>query len=122
MAYFLSQLVILIHLLFIIYVVFGGLLNYRWPRNIWIHIPAFLYGIMVELFAWICPLTYLENWLSELAGQEKYETGFIEEYIVPIIYPVGFDLSMQLIFTFIVVILNLAIYAPLILSKFRKRV
>ena len=121
MAYFLSQIVVLVHFLFILYVIFGGMLSYRWRRNNWVHLPVFVYGVLVELYAWVCPLTPLENWLTRMAGREGYEAGFIEEYLVPMIYPSSFDLDLQLKLATAVIVINLLIYFPIIRSWYVKR-
>ena len=75
------------HLLFILFVVFGGLLVFRWPKVAWLHIPTFLWGGIIEIGGWICPLTYLENDLRMKGAAEGYQTSFVENYILPLIYP-----------------------------------
>jgi hypothetical protein len=76
-----------LHFAFILFVLLGGLLVLRRPRIAWLHIPAFLWGALIEFGGWICPLTYLENHFRLKSAAEGYETSFIEHYIVPLIYP-----------------------------------
>lgn len=78
----------LLHFAFLAYVAFGGFLAWRWPRTLWIHVPIAAYGFGIAVIGWICPLTHVENWARENAGQEGYQgTGFIEHYLSGIIYP-----------------------------------
>ena len=83
----LANAVVVFHLTFVAYVVFGGMLSIRWPRQAWLHIPAFLWGAATALFGWICPLTYLENHLRRLGNYESYNGGFVEQYLLPLLYP-----------------------------------
>ena len=75
------------HLLFIVFVLLGGLLVLRGPRLAWLHVPVFLWGAGIELIGWVCPLTYVENYFRGLGRAEGYATGFVEHYLVPLIYP-----------------------------------
>jgi hypothetical protein len=100
-----------IHLLYIVFVVLGGLLAARWPWVAWIHVPAAAWGALVELYGFWCPLTPLENYFRERAGLGGYQGGFIEEYLLPLIYPGRLTRAMQLGLGAGVVLLNLAIYA-----------
>jgi hypothetical protein len=83
----LADLVLLLHLCFILFVIFGAFLVFKFPRLMWIHIPVAAYGMLISFFRWICPLTPLENYFRVLAGEQGYEGGFISHYIIPIIYP-----------------------------------
>lgn len=83
----LADATVLVHLLFIAFVLLGGLLAFRWPKVAWVHVPVFLWGGFVELAGFGCPLTRLENDLRVRAGEAGYSTGFIEEYLIPLIYP-----------------------------------
>ncbi|MNZ79669.1 hypothetical protein D3C78_982790 [compost metagenome] len=107
--------VLVLHLGFILFVVFGALLLLRWPRLAWLHLPAVAWGAYIEFSHGICPLTPLENRLRRLAGDEGYSGGFIEHYLVPLIYPGNLTDSMQLLFGLIVVLLNGALYGWLLL-------
>ncbi len=106
----LANLIIVIHFLFIVFVLFGGLLVLRWPKLIWLHLPAIVWGFLVELNGWLCPLTPWENQFRQLAGKLVYEGDFIGEYLIPLIYPVNLTREMQFMFAAIVVLLNAVIY------------
>jgi hypothetical protein len=88
--------VVVIHLLFIGFVVGGVFLAWRWPRIIWAHIPAVVYGALVEFAGFTCPLTLLENDLRRHAGEAGYRGGFIDHYLVAVIYPPGLTRGMQI--------------------------
>ena len=103
--------VVILHLCFIIFVVCGGFMAWRWPRLIWIHLPAAVWGAAIELFHWTCPLTPLERYLRQLAGGAGYEGSFIEHYLIPIIYPGALTRWHQLVLGALVIILNTTAYA-----------
>jgi len=91
-----ADLVVVVHLLFIGFVVGGVFLAWRWPRVIWAHIPAAVYGALVEFAGFTCPLTLLENGLRRRAGLDGYSGGFIDHYLVKVIYPPGLTRGMQI--------------------------
>jgi hypothetical protein len=91
-----ADVVVIIHLLFISFVVGGGFLTWRWPRIAWAHIPAAIYGALVEFASFTCPLTLLENDLRHRAGEAGYSGGFVEHYLIKIIYPPGLTHGMQI--------------------------
>ncbi len=111
MAAWLADLVVVAHGLFILFVVAGGLLVLRWPRVAWLHLPAAAWGVLIEWFGWICPLTPLENTLRKAAGQAGYSGGFVERYLLPLIYPPGLTPAVQLWLGLVVLVVNVAIYA-----------
>ena len=106
----LADTVVVLHLGFVLFVVLGGLLVLRWPRLAWLHIPGALWGAMIELAGWSCPLTPLERHLRRTAGQQGYEHGFIEHYIVSLIYPGGLTRTHQVLMGIAVLAVNLTIY------------
>ena len=110
----LADLLVLIHLGFVLFVVLGGLLVLRRPRLAWLHLPAAAWGAFIEAVGWICPLTPLENALRQHAGDAGYAGGFIEHYIIAVLYPPGLTRNIQFVLTGIVVIVNLAMYAVLL--------
>jgi len=112
--------VVLVHLLFIVFVVLGGLLVMRWRWLILLHLPAVVWGAVVELFHWYCPLTPLENTLRLKAGEQGYDGGFIEHYLIPLIYPVGLTPRTQLWLGAAVVLINGLVYVWLA-SRYRHR-
>ncbi len=110
----LADLLVLVHTAFVLFVIFGGLLVRRWPRLAWLHLPAALWGGWVEFAGRICPLTPLENALRHEAGQAGYQGGFIEHYLIPLLYPPGLTRSAQLVLGGLLVLLNLALYAAVL--------
>lgn len=113
-----ADFVVLVHLAYILFVAVGGLLVLRRPRLAWAHVPAVVWGVLVELAGWICPLTPLENRLRAAAGDAAYTGGFIDRYIVPIVYPAGLTRGMQLALGAAVIGINLLIYGGLVLRKY----
>lgn len=107
---FLADFVVLFHLAFILFVLFGGLLALKWKRLVWVHVPALAWGASIEFIGWWCPLTPLENWLRQNAGDAPYHSGFIEHYILPIIYPPGLTREIQIILGTLVLLANAAVY------------
>jgi hypothetical protein len=106
----LADLIVIIHLLFILLVLFGGLLV-LWRRwLVWLHLPALLWGIGIEFYGGICPLTPLEWRLRQAAGQQGYRGDFIEHYLIPLIYPEDLTRNLQLLAGLGALALNLAIY------------
>lgn len=106
----LADAVVALHLGFVIFVVFGGLLVLRWPKLIWAHVPAALWGVWIEFAGWICPLTPLENWLRAQAGQTRYATSFVEHYLVPVLYPPALTRDVQWALGGAAFAVNLAVY------------
>lgn len=106
----LADLVVVFHLGFVLFVILGGLLVLRWPRLVWVHLPAALWGIWVELSSTICPLTPLENHLRQLGGEAGYSGGFIAHYILPVLYPAGLSPRVQVVLGIFVVLLNAGVY------------
>jgi hypothetical protein len=106
----LSDAVIVVHFLFIAFVVGGGLLVMRRPRVAWVHLPAAFWGAAIELSGWICPLTPLENHLRLLGGGSPYSGDFIEHYIVPVIYPANLTANTQYILGGLVIFINIMVY------------
>lgn len=106
----LADLIVLVHFLFILFVLLGGLLVLYRRWVLWLHLPAATWGFSIELFGWYCPLTPLENWLRGLAEAEVYAGGFIAHYLLPIIYPAGLNRDWQLILALLVVMFNMLIY------------
>jgi hypothetical protein len=109
-ASLLADLLVALHLAFVVFVVAGGLLVLRWPRLAWVHVPAAVWGALVEVTGWICPLTPLENWLRQRGGLDVYAGDFVARYIAPTLYPEGLTRESQLLMGAMVVVLNAAIY------------
>jgi uncharacterized membrane protein YhhN len=116
-----ADLVVLLHFAFVIFVVFGGLLVLRWPKVAYVHLPVAVYGVLIEFIGWVCPLTPLEKRLRESAGQEGYEGGFVEHYILPVLYPSGLTRGVQVALGALVILINLAIYAAIARGRRQRR-
>lgn len=114
--------VVMLHLGFILFACFGGLLSLRWKRVAWLHLPAVLWAAAIEFRHGICPLTPLEQGLRRAAGEAGYRGSFIEHYLVPIIYPAGLDERLQYILGALVIVFNLAVYGWVLLSRRREAV
>ena len=106
--------VLLVHLAFVLFVLLGGLLVLRWPSLAWLHLPAVVWGALIELTGWICPLTPLELAFRRAAGDAVYPGDFIEHYVVALLYPEGLTRGTQLLFGLLVLALNALIYGVLL--------
>jgi len=107
---FLADLTLMLHLVFILFVLCGGFLCLFRPAMAWIHLPAAGWGIWVEWAAGTCPLTPLENHFRRLASEEGFTGGFIEQYLMPVLYPARLDSSLQWVLGAVVLIVNLLVY------------
>jgi hypothetical protein len=114
-----ADLVVLLHFLFVMFVVCGGLLALWWPRIAWLHIPAVLWGAFIEFSGWICPLTPLENRLRRAQGQTGYEGDFIAHYILPMLYPGGLTRTHQLFLGGLALAINVGIYTLVVARRRR---
>lgn len=117
----LADATVALHAAFVIFVIGGGLLVARWPRVAWLHLPAAAWGAWVELAGWICPLTPLENWLRERGGGAAYTSGFIEHYVLPILYPASLSRPVQWVLGGLVILVNIAVYAVVFRRRARGR-
>jgi len=106
----LADLIVAFHFLFVVFVVMGGFLVLRWPWVAYLHVPAAVWGVLIELAGWICPLTPLEKRLRVEAGGAGYQGGFIENYILPVLYPSALTRGIQIFLGSLVLILNVAVY------------
>jgi hypothetical protein len=112
--------IVLLHFAFIVFVLFGAWCVLRWKWVAWLHVPAFVWGAAVEFLGAVCPLTPLEQRLRALAGEGAYRGGFVEHYILPVMYPAGLTATVQFGLGIFVVVLNVAIYAFAI-ARLRRR-
>ena len=112
-----ADLALVTHVAFIILVVAGALVAFRYAWFAWIHVPAAFWGVFVELTGRICPLTTVENFFRTRAGQEGYAVSFVEHYIFPVIYPAGLTRDVQLMLAGLVVAVNVIIYATILLRQ-----
>jgi len=114
-----ANLILFVHFIFILFVVFGALLFFVSTKIIFIHIPAFIWGSYIELTHSICPLTYLENWFLHKANLTTYSEGFIQNYLVPIVYPVSLTKDLQIYLGIALIVINIVIYV-FIFNKLKK--
>lgn len=92
----LADAVMLVHFAFLVFVVIGGFLAWRWPRLIWVHVPAAVWGFSTVAFSLPCPLTDVEDWARDRAGQAQLSgTGFIDHYIEGVLYPDRYTALLQ---------------------------
>jgi uncharacterized protein DUF2784 len=110
MYLFLANLVLVVHLAFVIFVLCGGLLTLKWRWIAWLHLPAVVWGAVVEFTGWICPLTPLEHWLRAQDGETPDNSDFIAHYLLPILYPGDLTRGIQVLLGSVVVVLNAAVY------------
>jgi hypothetical protein len=105
-----ADLVLILHLAFVLFVALGGLLLLRWPKLVWLHLAAVTWGVLIEFIGFVCPLTPLEVNLRRLGGQAGYEGDFMQRYITASLYPSGLTRKMQIGLGILVLGLNLLIY------------
>jgi hypothetical protein len=117
----LADVVLLTHLSFVLFVAGGGLLVLKWPRIAWLHMPAVVWGALIEFTGWICPLTPLENRLLMQSGASAYEGDFISHYVLPILYPPGLTRQMQLALGLLLLFINAGAYGWVVIRTRRIR-
>jgi len=91
----LADAVVVLHLGFVVFVMLGGFLLRRWPKLVYVHLPAAVWGVLIEFAGWTCPLTPLENTFRARGGEAGYAGGFIDYYIIPVLYPAGLSRNIQ---------------------------
>ena len=114
-----ANLTLIVHFAFILFVVFGALLFFVATKIIFIHFPALIWGSYIELTNSICPLTYLENWFLDKANLTTYSEGFIQNYLMPIVYPVSLTKDLQVYLGIAIIVINIVFYA-FIFNKLKK--
>jgi len=116
-----ADILVLIHATYILFVVAGGWFVLRWTKLAWLHVPAVVWGALIEFTGWICPLTPLENSLRLAGGGSAYSGGFIAHYILPVIYPEGLTRGLQWILGCGVLVMNAIPYGIRMFCGFRRR-
>ena len=106
----LADVVVIFHLGFVGFVVLGGFLLRRWPRLVYAHVPVAFWGALIEFGGWVCPLTPLENHFRRLGGQAGYNGGFVEHYLIPILYPHELTRNTQYVLGLLVLLINAVAY------------
>ena len=114
-----ANLTLIVHFAFILFVVFGALLFFVATKIIFIHFPALIWGSYIELTNSICPLTYLENWFLHKANLTTYSEGFIQNYLMPIVYPASLTKDLQIYLGIALIVINIVFYA-FIFNKLKK--
>lgn len=115
-----ADLLVVLHLAFTAFVIFGGFLAWKWRRAVFAHLPALAWGFWVETSGRVCPLTPLENRLRHLAGQAGYQGGFLNHYVLALLYPSWLTRPDQWVLAALLFAINLTAYAVL-LKKWRRR-
>ena len=116
-----ADLVVAIHLGFVLFAVLGAALILRWRWILWLHLPAAAWAIWIEFSGGICPLTPLENWLRIKAGQGAYASDFVAVYLLPILYPTGITRNIQVLLAIAVIVINVTIYGLIIYKRGQKK-
>jgi hypothetical protein len=114
---FLADATVVLHLLFVVFVVCGGLFVLRWRQVAWVHLPAAVWGAWVEFAGWTCPLTPLENWLRVQSGSTAYSSSFVERYVLPVLYPAGLSRDLQWVLGGAVLLANAIVYSVVLRSR-----
>ena len=115
----LADAIVIVHLLFVVFAVFGGLLTLYRPICAWIHIPAVAWAALVEAMGWTCPLTPLENYFRYRGGYRPYESEFIANYLLPVLYPEGLTRRHQVWLGVGVLAFNLCLYGWVLIRRCR---
>ena len=113
----LADLVVVLHIGFVLFVIIGGFLVHRWPKLIYAHIPVAIWGALIEFVGWVCPLTPLENHLRQLGGEAGYSGGFVEHYLLPILYPHALTRNVQIVLGAVVIGINVLAYGLLMKKR-----
>jgi len=106
----LADVVVGLHCAFVLFVPLGGLLVLKWAHLAWLHVPAAIWGVMIEFLGWTCPLTPLETALRVRAGEHAYSHGFIDHYALPVLYPAGLTRGFQIALGVGALMVNLLVY------------
>jgi small-conductance mechanosensitive channel len=117
---FLADTVTVVHIVFVAFVLLGGFFALRWRRVAWLHGPAALWGVLMEWAGWVCPLTPLENWLRLKGQGQGYGGGFVEHYLVPVLYPAALSTGIQFVLGALVIAVNILIYGYVIQARRRR--
>lgn len=117
----LADLVVILHFLFVVFALLGGLLVLRWRRLVWWHAPAVVWAVLIEVAGWICPLTPLEQSLRRAAGLAPYEGGFVAHYLLPVLYPEGLTREVQWLLAGVVLAVNALVYGRVLRKDWTRK-
>ena len=106
-----ADFIVFLHFCFIVFVLIGGFLVFKWHWLIWLHIPAAIWGALIVMVGWVCPLTPIENMLRQASGGMAYSGSFIERYLVPVIYPSALNREIFIAMGVFVIVINMTLYA-----------
>ena len=113
----LADVVVVLHLAFVFFVLFGGVIVWRWSRVAWLHLPSVMWGVSIEWAGLPCPLTPWETWLRRQSGTAVYEGDFVERYLLPVLYPEELTRTIQLVLGGFVLVLNVGVYVWLLRDR-----
>jgi hypothetical protein len=116
----LADVVLLAHFAFVAFTVLGGLLVLRYRKVLWWHLAALCWGVVVQWANWICPLTPLENDLRRLGGEAGYAGGFIEHFVLKVLYPENLTVELRYVLGIALIIINVAVYSYVLLTRRRR--
>ena len=114
---FAADFIIFLHFAFIVFVLMGGFLVFKWRWVIWLHVPAAIWGAVIVIMGWICPLTPIENMLRQAGAGDIYSASFIEHYLVPMIYPMGLSPEIFIAMGIAVIVINVIVYTILFIKR-----
>jgi Protein of Unknown function (DUF2784) len=113
--------IVVVHGAFVVFVMLGAFLALRWRWVVWLHVPAAIWGVLIEYADWICPLTPLENVLRARAGEVAYTGDFIQHHLLAALYPTGLTPAIRWVLGSIALAVNLIAYSLLIRRSRRER-
>jgi hypothetical protein len=117
----LADLVLVFHLAFIAFAAFGGLLALRYPQILWLHLPALVWGVVVQWADLICPLTPLENDMRMRSGEAVFAGGFIERFVSQLLYPENLTLELRYVLGVLLLVVNVAVYTHVMIRRSRAK-
>ena len=112
-----ADFIVLLHFVFIVFAVAGGVLVFKWRWLGYLHVPAAIWAALIAMVGWICPLTPIENMFRKAGGGEVYSVSFIEHYLMPVIYPSGLSREIFIAMGVVVIVVNVIVYAVLFVKR-----
>lgn len=112
----LADVVVALHIAFVVFVMIGAFLALRWRHVMWLHVPTAIWGVFIEYAGWICPLTPLENGLRARAGEAGYSGDFIQHYLLRALYPTGLTHNVQFALGTFALLVNIIAYTLVVRS------
>ena len=112
-----ADFIVLLHFSFIVFVIVGGFLVFKWHWLIWVHIPSVIWAFLITIVGWICPLTPIENMLRQAGGGEVYSSSFIQFYLMPLIYPSAWNRGIFIAMGMSVIVINVIVYTLLFVRR-----